>query len=153
MIAKLLIALGLAIAMPVQAGAGGDVPVLRDGDGAAATMPTPAILMFWAEWCVPCRGEIARLGDLDRAAGTVPVLVAPIGDPVRSRRMLPKVTADRLRFAGTQSWAWMQKLSGGSTGLPVSVALDGKGQVCAVLKGPLRAATIRQWRTACGWAG
>lgn len=40
------------------------VPTLQNGEFDSAAAGRPLVLVFWATWCGPCRGELARINHL-----------------------------------------------------------------------------------------
>ncbi|MBV8593146.1 MAG: hypothetical protein JOZ27_02470, partial [Caulobacteraceae bacterium] len=121
----------------------------RDGDGAARTMPRPAILMFWAAWCAPCRLELDHLPELTAAAGAVPIVVIPIDASARTRETLRALPPPQVAYPAGGAYALLDALIGGAAGLPVNLELDANGAVCARKMGPLRVADIRAWAEKC----
>lgn len=100
-----------------------------DGGGAvrlAALRGDPAIVNFWASWCVPCRAELASL---DRLAASRPGRLAVIAvsvddDPAVGRaafgREYPHL---RLAFASLRE---VERY--GALGMPYSVVFDASGR-------------------------
>lgn len=121
----------LLVAVPAQA---------ADEPGPA---PANSVLLFVAGWCAPCRGELAALPDLRRAAAPRRVLVVPIEADRATARMIAGIPADQilLRPPAVAS-ALMRTLAGTAPGLPISVITDGRGRTCAVHRRPLAAADI-----------
>ncbi|GAA4763852.1 hypothetical protein GCM10023219_05380 [Stakelama sediminis] len=116
-----------------------------------AEIPEPSIILFWAVWCAPCQKEIASLDELDRAAAPVPVLIAPMEDDARSRDALGGIDPKQMRFQRFHAFEWMQRATGGSAGLPASVAVNAKGQICGIARRALTPERIGKWRVQCGW--
>lgn len=101
-------------------------------------MPANSVLLFVAGWCAPCRGELAILPDLARAAAPRRVLVVPVEADRATARMIAGVPADRiLRRPPASATALLRALAGSAPGLPISVVTDGRGGACAVHRRPL----------------
>ena len=138
--------LTLLVFLAVPAGA--RAQTLVDGSGAAAEVPKPSILLFWAIWCAPCREETDNLAALNRAAGPMPVIVVPLDSDRRTRRALADVDPRQLRFVRTGAIAWMQRWTD-AVGLPAAVAIDKDGKRCAIKFGGVTTADLAAWRDRC----
>lgn len=124
-------------------------PTFVDGDGRPAIMPSPAIILFYANWCAPCRVEIRSIDDLARAASPVPVIVVPWDAEARTRQALRNVAPAYLRYATGGAYRLMVKLAGPSGGLPVAVALDTEGKPCNIRRQALEASTVKAFLNRC----
>jgi cytochrome c biogenesis protein CcmG/thiol:disulfide interchange protein DsbE len=95
----------------------------------------PAIVHYWASWCVPCRQEAHELARLARQIGDRGRLV---GVDVADRR------ADALAFARRHGWHFPNLAEGADTssqnsdivGLPMTLIVDAQGEVATTLYGP-----------------
>lgn len=119
---------------------------------AAAEAPPPrnAILLFVASWCAPCHGEVRALPEIAKAAAPMRVIVVPIDARRGTERLMAAVPQDRQwRLAPAEAIATMRRLAGRAPGLPTSVAIDAKGEVCAVARRPLSPATALAIRRRC----
>lgn len=123
---------------------------LIDGSGAIAPLPKPAIILFWAAWCAPCRAEVRDYATLDKAAGSVPLIVVSTEGGTRAQSLLSNVPPERRRFpadAMIDIFAAYPEMRGA---LPFAMAIDRKGQTCVSHAGAVDAAIIAGWRDRCG---
>lgn len=120
-----------------------------DGDGRPAELPAPAIILFYANWCAPCRVEIRSIDALARVADPVPIIIVPWDGEPRTRQALRGVQPSRIRYATGGAYRLMTKMAGPSGSLPVVVALDTKGELCNVQRVGLEASAIKAFLTPC----
>lgn len=113
---------------------------------AATPLPPDSVLLLVASWCVPCHGEIARLGELQAAAGPIVVRVVPYDSRPTTRRMLARV--DPARIAASSST--VAALASRTPALPYSVMTDAAGGICADHARALDAEAVRAMRRRCG---
>ncbi|MFA6125583.1 TlpA family protein disulfide reductase [Sphingomonas sp.] len=119
-----------AIAAAAATAASGQFPALGlDGGGPiklGALRGHPAIVNFWASWCIPCRTELASLERLAASnRGRLTVIAASVDeDPALGRAAFGKAYPHlQLAFAS------LHEVEGyGALGMPYSVVLDAKGR-------------------------
>jgi cytochrome c biogenesis protein CcmG, thiol:disulfide interchange protein DsbE len=164
----LAIALGIGLFTGIGTGrsagrpqAGGSVPTFtlpRLGGGPAVGVPAdgggnghPAVLLFFASWCVPCQAEVPAIAAAyhhQQAEGSPLAKVALIGiagsDPTSTARRFVRqsgvtfpVGADRT-FAVTEGLFYF-------TDLPEAVFVNGDGVIAAVHYGAISTAALVQW--------
>ena len=141
--ARPLLLLAMMIAGVAQAQA------MRDGAGVARGLPKPAIILFWADWCAPCRAETRMIAQLDQAAAPAPVIVVPMESGPRTREALGGVNPERVRYSGSNPYLLLRTLAGDTAGLPVSVAIDRAGTTCAIKQGAITVGDVRAWALKC----
>jgi thiol-disulfide isomerase/thioredoxin len=101
----------------------------RDGGGAvqlATLRGRPAIVNFWASWCVPCRAELASLERLAASrSDRLTVIAASVDeDPQIGRAAFGKAYPHlRLAFASLNAVELY-----GALGMPYSVVFDSRGR-------------------------
>lgn len=137
--------IGAASAVPAE-------PPLRDGAGVVRPLPRPAIILFWAAWCAPCRAEVAQIGALSKAAAPIPVIIVATDASRSTRTLLGGLDPARVRFPANGGDV-MALMPGGSAGLPAAMAFDAQGRPCATIQGAVDVALLREWRTLCTGPG
>jgi cytochrome c biogenesis protein CcmG, thiol:disulfide interchange protein DsbE len=107
----------------------------------------PVILSFFASWCEGCRGEMAAMAALARAAGArVQVIGIDVNDETGpARRLLVEArTTYPVGVDSDGSVADRYRL----VGLPITVFLDARHRVVGRALGPLTSASGRAWLAA-----
>ena len=111
----------------------------------------PAIVLLWRSDCAPCVAELAGLKEIERAAGTVPVVVAALEEAGSARAFL-----QRRGWSPTRSWRVVQdprqvltRIGGPPPRLPLAFAVDGDGRLCRRHSGLLGTDRVRQWVRQC----
>ena len=121
-------------------------------DGAAATVPAPAVVLFWRADCGPCLIELGDLAALRAAAR--PLGLTPVGlQPAATLR--PALARLRLRdgdslLTPTDAASVLTRYGGAPPRLPLAVALAADGSVCARHTGFLGRDLVRRWAHTCG---
>lgn len=100
--------------------------------------PPRAIMILVASWCAPCRGELARLGEIAAAAGRHSPRVLAIDDSAATVRMLRLVDPALVwRPEAAQRARVRAALLARTAGLPYAAATDARGAICAEENGGL----------------
>jgi cytochrome c biogenesis protein CcmG/thiol:disulfide interchange protein DsbE len=113
------------------------------GTNLAALRGKPALVDFFASWCIPCGEEAPELRRLAAALGDRATVVAvdwdDAGGPARAfvhkHGWTFPVLADTSGTAGEKY---------GLVGLPTSFVLDPQGRIVATFRGPQSEAKLRQ---------
>jgi hypothetical protein len=125
--------------------AGGSVAgAAADGD---APLPAGALLLFGANWCAPCLGELRSLPAWGAAMAPAPVLVAWTDRaPPRLWREWP-VNARLLGL--DEARALLRRMESRTAGLPYVALVDAGGHICADLRGALSPARLAAMKARC----
>lgn len=102
---------------------------------------SPAVINFWATWCIPCKDEMPRLQKLqERYAASGVKFVAISIDDINSRNKIP----DLLRKRNFRLPVWqgassdtLRELSLGEI-VPATVVVDVEGNVISRIEGEAR---------------
>jgi cytochrome c biogenesis protein CcmG/thiol:disulfide interchange protein DsbE len=124
-------------------------PPLRDGSGAIRPLPQPAVVLFWAIWCAPCRAELRDIDALRKAAAPLPVVVVAADASPRSKALLSGLADDAVRFPASASVDVLALVPEAGGALPTAVAFDKAGRRCAYQRGGVTAADLARWRADC----
>lgn len=124
-------------------------PPLRDGAGEIRPLPQPAVVLFWAAWCAPCRAELAQIEALSAAAEPVPVIVVALDSSRRTQALLRDLSPHLVRYPASAASNPMALMPGGGAALPAALAIGQLGDICATARTGVDVPTIRKWRESC----
>ena len=112
--------------------------------------PPRTLVLFVADWCAPCHGEVAWLDEIAQAAPGWRIGVADGDSPRRPGRLVRAVATERRWVPDATTTARLRReLFPDMAGLPYSVAFDGAGRVCAESRRPLDAARVAAMLATC----
>jgi thiol-disulfide isomerase/thioredoxin len=111
----------------------------------------PAVLVFWRSDCAPCLIELRGLAGLQAAAVPAPLVTIALEGPASAAEALHKmdVSPERAWLARTDARRTLLAFGAAPPRLPLSVALDSRGAVCAQHVGLLGTDRVRQWVKQC----
>lgn len=151
---------GFAVALAVAFAAGTALaaPPLRleslDGAPIGLGGPGPTILAFWRADCAPCLIELGQARAYAEAARPARLLFVGLQDAAALKAAAAKAHAPPALLAralGEPSQV-LTGLEGLPPRLPLTVALDPSGRVCARRTGLLGTDQVRAWAASCGGA-
>ena len=99
----------------------------------------PRLLNIFASWCVPCVGEVAVLGELRRKGVKIDAIA--VRDRPEAITAFLARNGDPYERIGSDPQSNVQ-ISLGSSGVPETFVVDGKGVIRHQYIGPLTAANI-----------
>ena len=99
----------------------------------------PRLLNIFASWCVPCIGEVAVLGELRRKGMKIDAIA--VRDRPEAIAAFLARNGDPYERIGSDAQSNVQ-ISLGSSGVPETFVVDGKGVIRHQYIGPLTAANI-----------
>jgi cytochrome c biogenesis protein CcmG, thiol:disulfide interchange protein DsbE len=147
-----LLAVGLAIGLSGKGGSGGRVapalprerlagPPTSLATLRAAAHGRPALVVFWASWCEPCRREAPAVERFAlSAAGRGRVVGVDWSDEAQSARRF--VHEYRWSFPNLRDGEGTDGYAYGLTGLPTTFVIGADGRIEATLRGPQTEQTL-----------
>lgn len=111
----------------------------------------PAILVVWRGDCGPCLIELLHIRDLQAAAVRTPLVMLAVDEPARIRQALQRYKAQprEIWVADGPARDVLVALNGEPPRLPLAIALDRKGGVCAHHLGLLGTDRVKDWVRRC----
>jgi cytochrome c biogenesis protein CcmG, thiol:disulfide interchange protein DsbE len=100
----------------------------------------PRLLNVFASWCVPCVGEAPVLGEIKRRGGTIDAIA--VRDTPDAVAAFLRAHGDPYERIGADPNSNAQ-IAFGSSGVPETFVVDGKGVIHRQYIGPLSAANVR----------
>jgi hypothetical protein len=151
------LAFALAMALGAFSARATTVSEVRLGDisgGArklSALTGRPAVLLFWRSDCAPCLIELQGLAGLQAAAAPAPVVTIALEAPASAALALRKmgVAPQRAWWSKTEARQTLLAFGPAPPRLPLAIALDSRGSVCAQHVGLLGTDRVRQWEKQC----
>jgi len=123
---------------------GGGAPVALTG---AHGPHRPTAITFFASWCTPCRRELPEIAGVARAeaaqGGRVVFLGVDGNDDPASGLAFARASGVTFPVAVDATSSVAPRF--GLYGYPDTVFVDAGGDVAGVVRGPISAATLRQW--------
>ncbi|MDB5417151.1 MAG: thioredoxin-family protein [Phenylobacterium sp.] len=110
-----------------------------------------AILVVWRGDCGPCLIELLNIRDLEAAAGPAPLVMLALDEPGKIRLALQRYKARprRIWVADAPAREVLVALNGEPPRLPLALALDRKGGICARHLGLLGTDRVKDWVRRC----
>jgi thiol-disulfide isomerase/thioredoxin len=114
----------------------------------------PAVVLFWRADCAPCRLELNHLDALRAAASPLQLRLVglqsadPLNAALRGVSLEPEASLRALAPPEQVLTAW----GGAPPRLPLAVAINAHGRVCARHSGLIGTDRLRAWALACGAA-
>lgn len=154
MIRKLVVALGLGLALSASAHAAGNIDteaffaasltgVAGEPVAMAQFRGRPLIVNFWARWCAPCREEIPELVRLRDGQGADGIEVIGVALESQVEGVREFATANDMRYpvvlAAKQGIALMRALGNAPGGVPYTVYIGRDGKAVGSKLGIVRA--------------
>jgi hypothetical protein len=121
---------------------------------AAGSGGAPTLMLFWRADCAPCRLELSHLTPLRAAASPMKLELVGLQSAGELRAGLRAAGLDPASSLRTSDppdrvlSAW----GGPPPRLPLAVALDGTGRICARHSGLIGTERLQAWARTCGGA-
>ena len=119
--------------------------------GGASDLPHPAIVVLWAAWCVPCARELPLALRMATAGAPLPMVTLALDPPDKASARLDEMKLPKANAfaAPADPQTVLEKLGGRPAQLPLSLALDAKGEVCDTHHGLLGLEQLHAWAKTC----
>ena len=127
----------------------------RDLEGRQRTLAQlagrPSVLILFRSDCGPCLLELRNIKEIKAAAGGAHLVLLAVEDMDGARRFLlrSQLPYSDLWAAGATPSEVLVKLNGAPPRLPLAVALDRAGAICARHLGLLGTDRVRDWVRRC----
>jgi thiol-disulfide isomerase/thioredoxin len=103
---------------------------------------SPAMINFWATWCIPCFTEMPAIDEAKRRYADVGFVVIAMNKGERYSVAVNWLADQGLDFTAfghdPDEAVYRRYTGGGIPGLPISFFLDAEGVITEVVYGPLR---------------
>lgn len=141
----------VSLSLTFTAGAGEPFAVVTAPlDPADGVLKPPFVALVWKADCGPCLIELGYLDKLQQAAGGRIVSLSLDPPELAAETLAERAVPDHAAYvASGEAKAILATLSGGATRLPLSVAVDAHGEICARHVGLLGTQTAEDWSEAC----
>lgn len=148
-----IVAAGLLVSLLFRSDPPADAPRLEltlfDGtEFVLADAARPAIVNFWASWCVPCRREIPALIEFQRDHPELLVVGVATDDTLTAAQAFAAEMGIDYPVGLDESGAIAAAF--GVPGLPVTVAVDEEGRIVRKALGEIDAANLEAMADALG---
>lgn len=111
----------------------------------------PRIVLFWRSDCVPCLLELENLKAFEAAAQPQSIAIVALESKAKAAETLAHrhISTDHAWAAVERPEDVLVRLGGAPPRLPLSIALDRAGAICARRSGILGTDYIRDWVKQC----
>lgn len=149
-----LIALVISALAPLSAVA---VPVIAPLAATSPAMPLsalngqPHVVLLWRSDCAPCLIELQNFAALEAATGAgrlVTIAIEPVGQARQTLHQF-NVPPHPAFVAQGDATVFLEAISDGGRRLPLALALDRRGHICARHVGLLGTDLARAWIRQC----
>ena len=109
-----------------------------------------AVVIFWRSDCAPCLDEIRQLAELRRAAHPMQVVTVGLENPEPLQAQLQRLNVEpHSAWYSLEDPAQVLAAFGTVPRLPLTIALDADGQICARRRGVLTPVLVAEWLADC----
>lgn len=109
-----------------------------------------AVVIFWRSDCAPCLDEIRQLTELRRAAHPMQIVTVGLENAEPLQAQLQRLNVEpHSAWYSLEDPAQVLAAFGTVPRLPLTIALDAKGQICARRRGVLTPVLVAEWLADC----